>query len=244
MSKTLPSPFETPKNKLIIALDNIESIRKMRSLIEVTSPYAGWYKVGLETITAFGANLVIDVVKSFNAKVFSDVKFHDIPNTVAKATGKLGAFNSDMFNVHCSNGVTAMKAAAEKKGDSLILGVTVLTSHTDEECIHIFGDTVENKVLKFASDAVIAGLDGIVCSSKELQMLSKYDRFDKLYKITPGIQPAGMIKNDQQRVMTPAEAIKLGASALVIGRAITESENSRNTAKMILEEITEAMQTV
>ncbi len=241
MQPNLPGPFTSPKDKIIIALDNVKSIEDVKKLIEETSPHAGWFKVGLETITAFGSQTMVDFVQSCGAKCFYDAKFYDIPNTVGNASQKLNWSGVNMFDVHCSNGVVAMKKVVENKGSALVLGITVLTSFSEVECQHIFGDTIKNTVLKFAHDAVEAGLDGIVSSPKELEFLSQYQRLAGLYKITPGIQPAGMKRNDQQRVTTPADAIKLGASALVIGRAITESDNPGEAAKMIFEEVGEAM---
>lgn len=233
--------FSTPQDKLIIALDNVNSLSEVHKLIEVTSPYASWYKAGLETLTAFGSNKMARIIKSHGRKLMNDGKYHDIPNTVGNATGKLSSLYAEMMTLHCCNGIRALKEAVAKKGDIITLGVTVLTSHSEEECQDIFGGSVNDTVLKFARYALEAGLDGIVCSAKDLEMLSEYPEFGSLYKITPGIQPVSMAGNDQRRTKTPAEAIKLGASALVVGRAITGSKNPGEAAKMIMEEIGEAM---
>lgn len=233
--------FGTAKDKLILAIDNVKTIHEAEDLIEKTSPYVGWYKAGLETIIAFGSKTMIDLIRSYGGKSFLDGKFHDIPNTVGNASGKIALQHADMMDLHCCNGITAMKAAVEKNISSIILGITVLTSHSEEECRHIFGTGINEKVLQFAYDAKEAGLHGVVCSPKELTLLSGYPELNNLFKITPGIQPEFMQKNDQKRVMTPAGAIKCGATALVIGRAITESDKPKEAARMIVEEISEAM---
>jgi orotidine-5'-phosphate decarboxylase len=233
--------FTEPKDKLIIAIDNISDINEAKTLIEETSGYCGWYKIGLEVNTAFGSEQMINLVKSYGAKVFYDGKFHDIPNTVGKAVSKLSNYNVDMLTIHCSSGIESMVKAVENKGDSCILGVTVLTSHTEEDSNHIFGMSLNDKVYQFAQDAFSANMDGIVCSPKELLMLSKYSEFDNLVKITPGIHPEWMKKNDQNRTMTPSEAILNGATAIVVGRAITAQENKSESARLVLEEIEKAL---
>lgn len=241
MQTGIESLFNTPKGKIIVALDGISTIHEAEVLIEKTSPFVGWYKAGLESIIGFGSRVMIDLIKSHGAHVFLDGKFHDIPQTVTNASGKAGMQHAHMIDVHCSNGVKAMSAALKENASSIILGITVLTSHTEEECVHIFGGGINETVLKFARDAKDAGLHGIVCSPKELEMLALYPELSSLLKITPGIQPNFMPKNDQERVMIPAEAIKLGATALVIGRAITKATNPGDAAKRIMEEIGEAI---
>lgn len=140
-----------------------------------------------------------------------------------------------------------MKAAVENKGESKVLAVTVLTSLSEEDAHLIYGEPSKAKVIEFARWAKIAGVDGLICSPKELGVLGKCEEFDDLLKVTPGIRPAWSGKEDQKRVNTPAEAIKAGADYLVIGRPITKVPGTEllatppDAAKKIAEEIEQAL---
>jgi orotidine-5'-phosphate decarboxylase len=127
-----------------------------------------------------------------------------------------------MFNVHASAGIEAMRVAVNNKRESLVLAVTILTSLEEDNAHLIFGAPIKAKVLQFARDAEIAGVDGIICSSKELELLAGQEELRGLIKVTPGIRPEWATAGDQKRVMTPGEAIKAGADYLVIGRPITK----------------------
>lgn len=241
--------MEAAKNKIIVALD-VNSLKKAESLVEILTPYVGYFKVGLELITAVGAPTVIEYIHSRGGKVFYDGKFNDIPNTVGKASKAVATLNVRMFNIHASSGLESIKAAVANKGDSLVLGVTILTS-IDEECYSIFGDTPVKKVLEFAEMLLKEGADGIICSPQELKFLADcrdYNddkKFSSLIKVTPGIRPIWAAVGDQKRIMTPSEAIKAGADYLVIGRPITnppkEVGGPVEAAKMIVEEIASAL---
>ncbi|MDQ5971312.1 MAG: orotidine-5-phosphate decarboxylase [Patescibacteria group bacterium] len=233
--------FKTPKDKLIIAIDNVASLGEIEDLIKETYLFCGWYKIGLEVSTAYGIDTMINLVKKYKAKVFFDGKFHDIPNTVGHATAKLVQKNVDMMTVHCSAGARALERAVENKGDTCILGVTVLTSHTEEDCLHIFGSPVNEKVYQFAEDALNSKMDGIVCSPNELLMLCMDPQFNDLIKITPGIQPDWTVTNDQNRTMTPKDAILNGATAIVVGRGITQQKDRAEAAQLVLQQIIDAM---
>lgn len=233
--------FKSSKDKLIIAIDNVSSFEEAENLIKETVEFCSWYKIGLEVNTNFGSQKMIELVHKYGAKVFYDGKFHDIPNTVGKAVSKLSNYNVEMLTIHASNGADSMVKAVENKGGSLVLGVTVLTSHNEEACNHLFGKSVNEKVLEFAQDVLNAGCDGIVCSPQELLMLGKYPELNQLVKITPGIHPEWMQKNDQNRTMTPKEAILNGATAIVVGRAITGQENKHESARLVLKEIEDAI---
>ncbi len=229
-----------PKLRLIVALD-VDSLARSTPLIEALAPHVGFFKVGLELITAAGGPSVVHHVQRCGGQVFYDAKFNDIPNTVGAASRTVGTIGAKMFTVHASAGLDALKAAVENKGSAECYAVTVLTSFGDEECRSIFGDSPENKVLQFARDAVAAGVDGIVCSPQELVALGADEAFKDLYKITPGIRPSWYHADDQQRVMTPADALKAGADFLVIGRPITRPPmgvgNPIDAIKKIIEEI-------
>lgn len=185
-------------------------------------------------MTTIGGPQIREVVSQYKAGCFYDGKFDDIPNTTGKASEPLGGVL--FFNVHASSGSESIKAAVAKCGTAKVLVVTVLTSISPEECMEIFGDTPENKVLQFARKAKADGAHGVICSPKELSVLSGPE-FDGFEKVTPGIQPLWMKSNDQKRVMTPGEAIKAGATYLVIGRAITDHVNPLAAIDLIAREI-------
>lgn len=247
------------KDRIIVALD-VDSPDKAISLVEELSPHVGFFKVGLGLIYSILSSLIIlteeeaiDLLKKvrqlaqlLKGAAFLDVKFDDIPNTVADASLAVSRMRLSMFNVHASAGKKAVANAVANKGDSLVLGVTVLTSIDGEECISIFGDEPDNKVLGFARMLSDVGADGIICSSQELLSLSGATAFDGLLKVTPGIRPKWAVKGDQSRIMTPADAVKAGADHLVIGRPIRqppkEIGSPAEAAKRIAEEIAAAME--
>ncbi len=210
------------KDKIIVALDT-SSIKEEKRLLDILAPHIKIFKVGMELFYSCGPKAV-EIIKKYDKEVFLDLKFHDIPNTVAssaRAITRLGVF---MFNVHASGGLSMMKAcleASEEESEKLgvtrprILGVTVLTSldkKSDEE------------VLDFARMAKEAGLDGVVASPQEIDPLRKEFGKDFLI-VAPGIRPKGTEKADQKRTATPEEAIKKGADYIVIGRPITKAKD-------------------
>ena len=232
-----------PKGRIIVALD-VDDLDVSRTLVEELAPHVGMFKVGLQLLTAIGAPIAVGAVLEWGGEVFLDGKLNDIPNTVgaaAKATAKTGAH---MFNVHASCGVDAMRAAVKNKGDAIALAVTVLTSISEEEAELIFGTGSRAKVLQFARDARLAGMDGIICSPKELDLCERWE-MDGFLKVTPGIRPAWAAVGDQKRITTPADAIKAGADYLVIGRPITQPPDEIGSpveaAKRIAAEIAEAV---
>ena len=230
-------------SRIIVALDttDIETITK---LVKDLSPHVNCFKIGLELMSSLGGPQMVKYIHELGGKVFYDGKFCDIPNTVGASAKAISALNVDMFNVHACCGRKAMKKAVENKRNSKVLAVTVLTS-LDEGDVHlIFGELVEMKVLQFAKDAKRAGCDGIICSPKDLEFLNEEELKD-LVKVTPGVRPDWASLGDQKRVMTPGEAIKAGATALVIGRPITnppkEIGSPVNAAISINIEIAEAL---
>jgi orotidine-5'-phosphate decarboxylase len=235
--------FATAKDKVIVALDGIASLDEFKATVNRLAPLVGWFKIGTEMMLQYGAPTLIAIIKEAGAKVFCDLKLNDIPATCEKTAAKFKGV--DMINIHCSAGEEAMKAVLSAVGpETIVIGVTVLTSFNDAMCQDVFGSGVEYKVLQLAEQAAQSGLHGIVCSAQDLK---SYQLFWEIIKITPGIQPTWMQSNDQKRVMTPGEAIKAGATALVIGRAILTppqiptSGNSEIAAKLIISEILEAM---
>ncbi|MBN2094012.1 MAG: orotidine-5'-phosphate decarboxylase [Candidatus Zambryskibacteria bacterium] len=232
------------KDRIIVALD-VSSLDKAQSLVEELVPHVGCFKVGLELLTAIGAPKVVEFLHSLGGKVFLDSKFDDIPNTVGKASAAASGLGVSMFNVHASAGVEAMMAAVENKGSSQVLAVTVLTSLEENNAHLIFGGPSKAKVLQLARDAKLAGVDGIICSPQELELLGKQKELADLLKVTPGIRPEWAAAGDQKRITTPVIAIKAGATALVIGRPITkppeEIGKPAEAAKRIAEEISTAL---
>lgn len=228
------------KENIIFALD-ADSLAKVTPYIEALSPFVGIFKVGLELLTAQGAPTVINHIHRLGGQVFFDGKFDDIPHTVGAASRMVSGMGVKMFNVHASCGMDSIKAAADNKGGSLLLVVTVLTSTSDEESKRIFGASAHEKVIQFAQDAKAAGADGIICSPQELELLAQLPDLREMLKVTPGVRPDWSEANDQKRTLTPAQAIKMGATHLVIGRPISNPPRGIGTpvdaAKKILEEI-------
>ena len=235
----------TAKERLVLALD-VDNFKKAEELVGKLSDYVGAFKVGSQLFTAEGTK-VVNMIHEKGGKVFLDLKFHDIPNTVARAAEvatKLGVY---IFNVHTSGGYEMMKATAEASKKislalgirkPLILGVTLLTSINQEILKKDLGikKRLEEQVVHLAKLAKAAGLDGVVASSWEIKEIRKACGEDFVI-LTPGIRPAGKSSDDQKRVMTPQEAIKLGADFLVIGRPIRNASNPVEAVKEILREM-------
>lgn len=211
---------------VIIALDYPDAA-SARALVRRLSPEACRLKVGKELFVAAGPAFVEELVAQGHA-VFLDLKFHDIPNTVAqacKAAARLGVW---MLNVHASGG-SAMLAAAREALEAgpgprpLLIGVTVLTS-MGAETLQAIGvaATPEEQVLRLARLAAQAGLDGVVCSAREATLLRRSEG-SEFVLVTPGIRPLGSAAGDQTRILTPAQALAAGADYLVIGRPITQA---------------------
>ncbi|PIR92162.1 orotidine-5'-phosphate decarboxylase [Candidatus Falkowbacteria bacterium CG10_big_fil_rev_8_21_14_0_10_44_15] len=228
------------KGRIIVALD-VPSLEQAEPLVTSLAPYVWCFKIGLELITAEGGPQAVRFVQERGGQVFYDGKFCDIPNTVGNAAKAAAGLGVKMFNVHASAGVEAMMAAVANRGKALVLAVTVLTSLEENNAHLIFGGSSKAKVLQLARDAKIAGCDGIICSPQELELLGKQKELVGLLKVTPGVRPEWAAAGDQKRIMTPAEAIKAGATALVIGRPITKPPAAIGTpvdaAKKIAEEI-------
>lgn len=228
------------KNKIILALD-VSTLKEALQLVEDLYQHVGMFKVGLELLHSEGTPKVIRAIHKKGGRILVDAKLHDIPNTVAGASRAIAKLGAEMFNVHASGGEEMIKSAIENKENSKVLGVTVLTSINERECVSIFGDTPGTKVLQFAQMLSEYKADGIICSPQELKLLSKQHEFSNLLKVIPGIRPLWAAKGDQSRVTTPTDAIKDGADYLVIGRPIREPPpeigSPIEAAKIIAEEI-------
>ena len=232
------------KNPIIAALD-VPTAEQALKLAELIAPAVGAFKIGKELFVSAGPDIV-KRVRDTGASVFLDLKFHDIPNTVAKAIASATRLDVQMTTIHTSGGSEMMRAAEKSAQDTakilglpapLVLGVTVLTSSTNETLaeLGIEADT-EKQVLRLAQLAVKSGLRGLVCSPLEIAALRKILP-PHIQLVTPGIRTGAEKADDQKRTLTPREAMAAGASWLVIGRPIYAAENPRAAAEKILESI-------
>ena len=228
----------TPRDRLIVALD-VSSASEAQRIVTAVGGSATTFKVGKQLFTAEGPQIVRDLVAS-GRKVFLDLKFHDIPNTVAGAVSEAAKLNVAMLTVHASGGSKMLKAAAEASSQStskpLILAVTVLTSLGNED-LQEQGITegVQPHVLRLAGTAIQAGCGGIVASAKEASHL-RQTLGTGFSIVTPGVRPTGAAAGDQARVVTPKDAIGAGATYIVIGRPITHASDPASAAAAILRE--------
>ena len=231
-------------DRLIAALD-VPTRAAAEQLVTRLGDSVSFYKVGMELFYALGGDIVT-WLKGREKKVFLDLKLHDIPNTVGNGLCSLLRLRPDILNVHTAGGLRMMKtavealhAAADRAGVSCpkLIGVTVLTSMDAEDWGGLgHTGTIADAVLRRAQLAQEAGLDGVVASPAETESIRRTCGNDFLI-VTPGIRPAGVSHDDQRRVMTPAWAIRAGASQIVVGRAIYAAEDPRMAAESILKEM-------
>ena len=226
-------------SRVIVALD-FSSADEALSLAKTLDPTTCRVKVGKELFTRAGPSL-IDQLHGMGFEVFLDLKFHDIPNTVAKACRAAADLGVWMVNVHTLGGRRMMEAAREAVDSAihqpLLIGVTILTSMGEEDLQEVgLPADPEANVLRLAKLAESSGLDGVVCSPREVAALRKTVS-ESFSLVTPGVRPAGVSTDDQKRVTTPEDAIRTGSSYMVIGRPITQAENP----KAMLENINSAI---
>ncbi len=242
-SKVLESELDqktsSMRDRLIVALDVSDAIAA-RELVRRIGDSAGIYKVGLQLFTAEGPSIVREIVES-GRRVFLDLKLHDIPTTVRHAVKSAVTTGASMLTVHASGGSAMLQAAAEAADGKLtLLGVTVLTSFSDEDLTQVGVPTrVLSQVLRMAALARNAGLGGIVTSPREAAE-ARRELGEGFAIVTPGIRPAGADVNDQQRSATPASAIEAGVSHIVVGRPITHAADPAQAARAILAEMERA----
>jgi orotidine-5'-phosphate decarboxylase len=225
-----------PGKNVILALDTAR-IEEAEALLNQLQGVITYYKIGFEFFTAHGWKAV-DLVRRFGARIFLDLKLHDIPTTVIKTVRVLCEHQVDMFNVHALGGHDMMRQVTEtvdafspaSQTKPKVLAVTILTSHSEDSLAQVgLAGSVEAAVLGLGELAQKAGLDGVVCSPRELKLLRERLSQD-FCLVTPGIRPAEGALNDQKRVCTPREAFRNGADFIVVGRPITASESPRATA--------------
>jgi len=239
----------TARDKLIVALD-VDTKAKAMALVDALGDVAGRFKIGSQLFTAAGPDIVRDVIKK-DAKVFLDLKFHDIPATVAAAGVEATRLGVSIFNIHASGGgemmrrtAEAVSECAEREGLSRpkVIGVTVLTSSDAVELDEVgISRSLADQAGLLTRLAIDNGMDGVVASPQEISLVRSISGASDFIIVTPGVRPAGSNKHDQKRVMTPAEAIARGADYLVVGRPILSASDSVSATEKIIREISDGM---
>jgi len=237
------------KERVILALD-VNTEDEAITLVKKLREHVGLFKVGMQLYTAGGPQ-VVRRIQDLGGSVFVDLKFHDIPNTVASAGRVMTRLRCAMFTTHASGGTEMLRALAQAVEDEaanlgvkppLVLAVTVLTSIVQrilEEDLLIGGMTVKDVAVEWACLAEAAGAGGVICSPLEAEEIRAVCG-PEFKLVTPGIRPRWAAKNDQKRITTPGDAIKLGADYIVVGRAITGADDPVSAAMRIADEIEQA----
>lgn len=236
------------KERLIVALD-VDTRAEAERLVGLLHDQVGMFKIGMQLFNSEGP-AILEVVKGQGGRVFADLKFHDIPNTVAQAGKVMTRHGVHMYNVHAAGGremmaetVKLTRQEAQRLGITppLVIAVTVLTSISQTQLSEEIGiqRNLADHVAAWAKLAQDAGLDGVVASPQEIVAIRAACGPDFLI-VTPGVRPLGAAMNDQKRVMTPGEAVKAGASHLVIGRPITAAADPRQASIDIVREMEES----
>jgi orotidine-5'-phosphate decarboxylase len=228
----------TTDSRVILALD-VPTLAEATEIARRVGPHLAAVKIGKQLFTAEGP-AAVRAMHDLGLRVFLDLKFHDIPNTVAGAIESACALGVWMVNVHASGGPAMLAAAASAAAKApagarpLLIGVTVLTSLSEADIRATLGTTrtVQEQVVHLAKDVQAAGLDGVVASPQEIGLIRQACGPAFLI-VTPGVRPADAARNDQQRVMTPGEALRAGADYLVIGRPITAAPDPAEAARRI-----------
>jgi len=239
-----------PEERLIVALD-VAGFAQAEAIVDRLRPTVTFFKIGSQLFTACGPR-ALELVKKSGGRVFLDLKFHDIPNTVASAVAAACGLGVDIINLHAAGGFLTMEAAVKAASETctlgpgsrpLLLGVTVLTSLDDESLVEVMGVkglTVSQQVLHLANLSKSAGLDGVVASPQEIAMIRQH-LGPEFVILTPGIRAGESSADDQKRFATPAQAIVAGADFIVVGRPITKAQDPAAAAKAIIEEIGHAV---
>ncbi len=240
----------TIASRIMVALD-VDELSQAVVIAEELKGLGVTFKIGNQLGTYEGWQKAVAFARQYGAYIFCDTKFKDIPATVERSARSITRHQPDMFNIMADNNLAALQAAVAGAESAVhdydlairptILGVTVLTSISDDEAVSIYGAAAAEKVIQFAETAATAGLDGLVCSGQEIVALRANPKTKGLLLVVPGIRPEWAATGDQNRVMTPREAIAAGADYLVIGRPITqppaEVGSPRAAVEKILEEI-------
>jgi orotidine-5'-phosphate decarboxylase len=239
----------TAKDKLIVALD-VDSAHRAFELFDALRDSVGMFKIGMQLFTAAGPDLVRKIV-SREGRVFLDLKYHDIPNTVAMAGIEATRLGVSIFNVHASGGAEMMKRTAAAAAETAqrenlsrprVIAVTVLTS-ADQQTLEQIGITgeAESVVSRLAALASDSGLDGVVASAHEIKRIRETVLQPAFLIVTPGMRKAGSAADDQRRTMSAGDAIRLGADYLVVGRPILTAPDPAGAARELVDEIAAAL---
>ncbi|HVF27889.1 MAG TPA: orotidine-5'-phosphate decarboxylase [Pyrinomonadaceae bacterium] len=234
------------KEKLIVALD-VETVGEARELFAKLRGHAGMFKIGSQLFTAAGPGFVREIVRD-GGRVFLDLKFHDIPNTVAAASREAVRLGVSIFNVHAAGGGEMMRRAGEATIEAAVkegvtkphlIAVTVLTSSTAATLaeIGVAASSMEAQVTTLAQLADKSGLDGVVASPHEIAPVREAVARPSFLIVTPGVRPAGTAHDDQKRVMTPTEAVAAGADYIVVGRAILKAPDPARAVEEIVHQM-------
>jgi orotidine-5'-phosphate decarboxylase len=239
-----PLSIKDPKERIIFALD-VDHFSEAQHWVALLKGRVGMFKVGKQLFTHAGPK-VVDMIRQKGQKVFLDLKFHDIPNTVAKAGEEATKLNVTIFNLHALGGSEMMKKAVEASHSTakelgiskpLILAVTILTSMTEETLGEVgIQGPVQDEVARLASLSMKAGIDGVVASPQEIAIIRNACGKDFLI-VTPGIRSPSSKKDDQMRTLSPKEAVSAGADLMVIGRPVREAKDPVEAVQKIIEDI-------
>jgi orotidine-5'-phosphate decarboxylase len=227
------------KEKICLALD-VSTRREALDLVKPLHDLTGMFKVGMQLFTAEGPSLVMEIIEA-GGRVFLDLKFHDIPNTVKKAAVEAAKIGVSMMTIHTAGGTAMMQAVASELRDKFgaskptVVGVTVLTSLDDKSLGEVgIASGMDAQVLRMAKLAESSGLDGVVCSPQEIVAIRR--GVGRNFKIvTPGVRMMGQSADDQQRTATPREAIEAGADYIVVGRGVTNAPDPRSALEALIQ---------
>ncbi len=245
MTQTAPPTTIPARDRIVLALD-VDSDKEALGIVDELGRAVGMFKVGHQLFTAYGPDIVRRVVGK-GGRVFLDLKYHDIPNTVAKASAEAVKLGVSMFNVHTLGGADMMKAAAaaaketaERLGCAMpiLLGVTVLTS-MDEQSLRRelkISRSLPRQVSHLAKMAQRCGMHGVVASPQEIKLLRRSVK-PPFVILTPGVRPEWAARDDQKRIMTPAEAVSAGADYIVVGRPVLKARDRKEAVEKIVAEI-------
>lgn len=230
-------------SELIVALDLPDEDGAL-GLVDGLGDDVKWYKVGMQLFTCCGPHLVGEL-KDRNKRVFLDLKYHDIPHTVARAAESAAKLGVDMMTLHASGGSAMLAAAREALGADgpKLVGVTLLTSFTAADVEEVWDKqlrSLREEVARLAAVAADAGLDGVVASALEVEAL-KRRHGPEFIVVTPGIRPEGSVTGDQVRTATPAEAVRAGSDFLVVGRPIHAADRPEEVVDALLSEMADAL---
>jgi orotidine-5'-phosphate decarboxylase len=236
------------KNRLIVALD-VETASEALNLFNALKDVAGMFKIGSQLFTSAGPDIVREIVRA-GGRIFLDLKFHDIPNTVAAAGVEATRLGVSIFNIHACGGGEMMRRTSDAVTETAlregitrphVIGVTVLTSAGDSTLAEAgFSSSAVEQVRRLARLTSESGLDGVVASPHEVKLVRETVGQRDFVIVTPGVRPSGVAHHDQRRVMTPSEAVRAGADYLVVGRAILKATDPSRAAHEIIEEMRRA----